>query len=159
MPRRLRGAAPVVETIAEMQRRTGWPISPDCCGVYVFPGSEIFWTRAKEVAALIFELADETATGERERQMRKTKSQLRAFGQRPGSPASARHQPELTVAARRLAESVLLDLELHGVSVRLEEGRARFRTSEITPATVKGAIGTHGDLVEAFLQQQRPQGR
>ena len=54
--------------------------------------------------------------------MAKVKSQLR-FGQWPDSLAAARLQPELTVAARRLAAAALEELGKLGVTVHARGNR------------------------------------
>ena len=83
--------------------------------------------------------------------MGRIKSKLR-FGQWPDSPASAHHPAGLTVAARRLAEAALEELDRFGVVVTLDEtGRAHFRAAGIAPRDARLAIERHCDLIEAYL--------
>ena len=84
--------------------------------------------------------------------MSRIKSQLR-FGLWPESKERERHDGGLTVAARRLAETVLEDLGKLGITVTLDDaGKARFRTPRgISPALVGPVIERHGDLIEAYL--------
>ena len=86
--------------------------------------------------------------------MAKIKSQLR-FGMWPESREPAHHRASLTVAARRLAESVLEDLGKLGVDVTLEDGKARFRPPRgISLALIGPVIERHGDLIEAYLLER-----
>ena len=82
------------------------------------------------------------------------KSQLR-FGQVvwPETREASSHHVGLTIAARRLAESTLAELTRLGVSVAIDEGKARFRATRAMPPTAKRIIETHGDLLEAFLKE------
>jgi hypothetical protein len=86
----------------------------------------------------------------------KTKSQLR-FGQWPDSPSPAQHRPELTVAAKRLAEAALAELGRLGVAATLDKsGRAHFHAAGIPSRDARLIIETHADLVEAYLAERRP---
>jgi hypothetical protein len=83
--------------------------------------------------------------------MAKQKSQLR-FGQGPDSPAPGRLQPELTVAARRLAAAALEELGKLGVTVTLSEsGRAHLSGGRFAPPAAGLTIERKGNLIEAYL--------
>jgi hypothetical protein len=84
--------------------------------------------------------------------MSKVKAQSR-HGLWPDGPAPIDHpQPQLTVAARRLAEAALEELGRLGVTVTLDKtGRAHFRATKVPPPTARLAIERHGDLIEAYL--------
>ena len=85
--------------------------------------------------------------------MGRIKSQLR-FGLWPESKEREHHHVGLTVAARRLAESVLEDLGKLGVAVTLDEaGKARFRPPR-GMALVGPVVERHGDLIEAYLREK-----
>ena len=85
-----------------------------------------------------------------------SKSQLKYVGQWPDGSVSA-HQPELTVAARRLAESVLDDLSRSSVVVTLDKsGRAHFRSTYTPSRDARRMIERHGDLIESFLLERGP---
>jgi hypothetical protein len=86
--------------------------------------------------------------------MSRARSQLRhGVGMWPDGLASTSPAPELTPAAKRLAESVLDSLNRAGVSVTLDEaGRAKFRSMRFTPPAARRAIEVHGDLIESFLR-------
>jgi hypothetical protein len=82
----------------------------------------------------------------------RTRSQLR-FGAWPESPTPAHHATELTLAARRQAESAIAELQRHGVEVQLDKGgRARFRSAKVPSAGARRIIEVKGDLIEAYLQ-------
>jgi hypothetical protein len=87
--------------------------------------------------------------------MARIKSQLR-YGQWPESRETAPHHVGLTLAARRLAESVLEDLGKLGIAVTLDEaGKARFRTPRgISSALVGPVVERHGDLIDAYLREK-----
>ena len=93
--------------------------------------------------------------GRRLRAMSRIKSQLR-YGQWPESKERERHDVGLTVAACRLAETVLEDLGKLGIAVTLDEkSKARFRTPRgISLALVGPVIERHGDLIEAYLRDK-----
>ena len=77
--------------------------------------------------------------------MSKTKAQLR-YGLWPDSPAAARLQPELTVAARRMAASALEELNRLGVTVGLDKaGKAHFPSVRIPLRDARLTIERHGD--------------
>ena len=89
-------------------------------------------------------------------QMGRIKSQLR-YGQWPESREPAHHHVGLTVAARRLAASVLEELGRLGVVATLDdEGRARFRATRTASREAKLMIERHGDLIEAYLIERAP---
>jgi len=85
--------------------------------------------------------------------MGRIKSQLRHVGMWPESRESARLQHVgLTVAATRLAESVLEELHRAGVTVDLDKtGRAHFRAAGVASRNTRLMIENHADLVEAYL--------
>jgi hypothetical protein len=86
--------------------------------------------------------------------MGRIKSQLR-YGQWPESKEPAHHHVGLTVAARRLAESMLEELGRAGVAVTLgDEGKARFRGAGIASREARLMIENHGDLIEAHLRER-----
>jgi hypothetical protein len=79
------------------------------------------------------------------------KSQLK-YGQWPESQVREHHPVGLNVAARRLAETALAELEGFGVVVTLDKvGRARFRATCSPSRTAKLMIARHGDLIQAYL--------
>ncbi len=83
--------------------------------------------------------------------MPRLKSQLVA-GRWPETRGSSYEPVELTIAARRQAESVLAMLEGHGVEVRLDgHGRVRFKSRRTPPLEARLAIERQGDLIEALL--------
>jgi hypothetical protein len=83
----------------------------------------------------------------------KTRTALR-LGSRPGGKA-ATARPELTPAARRLAESVIARLAAQGVTTGLDSsGRAHFRSLKVPPLVARRTIEIHGDLVEALLVER-----
>ena len=90
--------------------------------------------------------------------MGKVKAQLRYVGLWPdGRPSTGPdlEAPALTLAARRLAESVLEGLGRAGVSAFLDrDGRVRFRTSRFTPPSARRTIEVSGDLIEAALRER-----
>ena len=85
--------------------------------------------------------------------MPKLRSQLQA-GKWPEVRASAHEPVELTIAARRQAESVLAMLQGHGVEVTLDEGRIRFKSRRTPPLEARRAIEVMSDLLEATLLVQ-----
>ena len=86
--------------------------------------------------------------------MGRIKSQLR-FGLWPESRVREHHHLGLTVAARRLAESVLEDLGRSGVVVALDdEAKARFRSIKPLPPAAMRTFETHADLIEAYLGEK-----
>jgi hypothetical protein len=83
------------------------------------------------------------------------KSQLR-FGLWPEAHASAHEPIELTIAARKSAETALAEFSRLGVNVAIgTNGRARFRSIRIPPPKARLMIEIHGDAIEAFLKEQR----
>jgi hypothetical protein len=86
--------------------------------------------------------------------MARIKSQLR-YGQWPDSPASTHYHAGLTVAAKRLAESALEELNRFGVAATLDDqGRARFRSTRALPPAARRIVETHADLIEAYLSER-----
>jgi hypothetical protein len=86
--------------------------------------------------------------------MSKIKSQLKYGLLSDGStPEPAR----LTRAARDLAASALAELDRLGVTVELDKSnRAHFHGAGIASSAVRRMIERHGDLIETFLAERRP---
>jgi hypothetical protein len=86
--------------------------------------------------------------------MGRIRSQLR-FGLWPGSPTSTHHPAELTIAAKRLAESVIRQLRGFGVTVGLDKaGRAHFGPTRIPSRDARLLAEAHADLIESFLRER-----
>ena len=87
------------------------------------------------------------------------KSQLK-FGLWPASRAPARQLVELTAAARAQGLSAIEELDRLGVSVRFEDGRARFhgRSPALSPAA-RRIVERLGDVIEACLIEREPMER
>jgi hypothetical protein len=84
--------------------------------------------------------------------MPRLKSQLVA--RRWPETLPSREPVELSGPTRRQAESVLAMLEGHGVEVRLDGDRVRFKSRKTPPLEARRAIEVQGDLVEALLLVQ-----
>lgn len=81
-----------------------------------------------------------------------------------GHPASSRAPVELTAAARAQAIRAIGELNRLGVSVTLDNGKARFRLAAnvrgagslaIMPTAARRIVEKLGDVIEACLQQER----
>ena len=83
--------------------------------------------------------------------MSRTRALLK-FGLWPAAPASIKEPTELTPAARAQGERAIMELDRLGVTVKLEGGKARFRSAQLVmPAAARRIIEAMGDLIEATL--------
>lgn len=89
--------------------------------------------------------------------MPKVKALVRGGGMWPDAPAHAHYSSDLTLAAKRLAESVIDDLARAGVRVTLDKlGKAHFSSGRTPSRDARLAIERHGDLIESFLRAKGP---
>ena len=58
---------------------------------------------------------------------------------------------ELSGPARRQAEAAITMLEGHGVEVRVDGDKVRFKSRRTPPLEARLAIECQGDLIEALL--------
>jgi hypothetical protein len=84
----------------------------------------------------------------------RTKALLK-LGLWPPSRAPNNQPTELTPAARTQGLRAIEELGRLGVSVRLEEGKARFRSLYAMPSAARRIIEVKGDLIEASLKRAR----
>jgi hypothetical protein len=85
--------------------------------------------------------------------MSRTHALLR-YGLWPDIPVSAKEPVELTTAARARGLHAIEELSRLGVTVTIEDGRLRFRSSRVVmPAAARRIVETHGHLLEAVLRQ------
>jgi hypothetical protein len=93
----------------------------------------------------------------------RTKAQLR-FGLWPDAPAPTRQPSELTAAAKQQGLKAIEELDRLGVTMKIEDGRARFRLATsvrgagkavaLSPAA-RRIVERQGDLIEACLKEHK----
>lgn len=75
-------------------------------------------------------------------------------GKWPEVRASAHEVVGLTAPARKQAEATIAMLEGHGVEVRLDGDKIKFKSRKTPPLEARRAIEVQGDLLEAWLRER-----